>query len=137
MKEKILTLLKEMTNDSKSASYKAERELCSILTEVINKLHTVEKKVGSYIRYYPEKIESIDDEYYLYDELPTEIYCNDEDFCFETEWLDINLREYFEKLKKREIGCIKNRIFHAKSTLCEHERDLQHIEKLKFEDLGI
>lgn len=137
MKEKILTLLREMRNDSKSASYKAEKELCEILTEVIDKLHTVEKKVGSYIRYYPEKIESIDDEYYLYDELPTEIYCNDEDFCFETEWLDINLHEYFETLKKEKISCIKNRIFHAKSTLCEHERDLQHIEELKFEDLGI
>lgn len=137
MKEKILTLLREMTNDSRSASYKAEKELCKILTEVIDKLHTVEKKVGSYIRNYPEKIESIDDEYYLYDELPTEIYCNDEDFCFKTEWLDINIHEYFETLKKEKISCIKNRIFHAKSTLCEHERDLQHIEKLKFEDLGI
>lgn len=137
MKKKILTLLREMRNDSKSASYKAEKELCKILTEVIDKLHTVEKKVGSYIRYYPEKIESIDDEYYLYDELPTEIYCNDEDFCFETKWLDINPKEYFEKLKKEKINSIKNSIFHAKSTLCEHERDLQHIEELKFEDLGI
>lgn len=137
MKNKILTLLREMTSDSKSVSYKAEKELCKILTEVIDKLHTVEKKVGYHVRYYPEKIESIDDEYYLYDELPTEIYCNDEDFCFETEWLDINPQEYFEKLKKEKINCIKNRIFHAKSTLYEHERDLQHIEELKFEDLGI
>ena len=44
MKEKILALLKEMTNDSKSASYKAEKELCSILTLAINQLHMVEKK---------------------------------------------------------------------------------------------
>ena len=137
MKEKILTLLREMRNDSKSASYKAEKELCKILTEVIDKLHTIEKKVGSYIRDYPEKIESIDDVYGWYDELPKEIDCNDGDFCFKTEWLDINLHEYFETLKKEKISCIKNRIFHAKSTLCEHERDLQHIEELKFEDLGI
>ena len=54
MKEKVLHLLKEMTNDSKSVSYKAEKELCKILTNVINKLHTIEKKVGSYIRDYPE-----------------------------------------------------------------------------------
>ena len=137
MKEKILTLLREMASDSKSASYKAEKELCKILTEVIDKLHTVEKKVGSYIRYYPEKIESIDDEYYLYDELPTEIYCNDEDFCFETEWLDINLQEYFEKLKKSEIGSIKHTIERVEYSLVKHREEIKRIEELKFEDLGI
>ena len=136
MKEKILTLLREMKNDSKSASYKAEKELCSILTGVINKLRTIENKAGRCIKYYPEKIENID-ECYLYNELRKEIECNDWDFCFYTEWLDINLQEYFETVKKNAISNIKNRIFHAKSTLCEHERDLQHIEKLKFEDLGI
>jgi hypothetical protein len=134
MKEKILYLLREMTNDSKSASYKAEKQLCNILTEVINKLHTIEKKVGRYEREYPNKIWSID-EWCWYDKMPKEIDCNDGDFCFKTEWLDINPQEYFEKLKKEKINSIKNSIFHAKSTLCEHERDLQHIEELKFEDL--
>ena len=137
MKEKILTLLREMTNDSKSASYKAEKELCSILTGVINKLHTIEKKVGSYIRYYPEKIESIDDEYSWYDELPIEIYCNDGDFCFKTEWLDINLQEYFEKLKKSEIGSIKHTIERVEYSLVKHREEIKRIEELKFEDLGI
>ena len=137
MKEKILTLLREMTNDSRSASYKAEKELCKILTEVIDKLHTIEKKVGSYIRNYPEKIESIDDEYYLYDELPTEIYCNDEDFCFKTEWLNINPQEYFETLKKKKINSIESTIFLVEHSLSEHKRDLQHLKELKFEDLEI
>lgn len=135
MKEKILALLKEMRNDSKSASYKAEKELCSILTGVINQLDIIQEKVGWHVRVYPDKIESIDSGGW-YNELPKEIECNDDDFCFKTEWLDINLHEYFETLKKEKISCIKNRIFHAKSTLCEHERDLQHIEKLKFEDLN-
>ena len=135
MKEKILYLLREMTNDSKSVSYKAEKELCKILAEVIDKLHTVEKKVGSYIRNYPEKIESIDDEYYLYDELPTEIYCNDEDFCFETKWLDINPKEYFETLKKKKINNIESTIILVEHSLDEHKKDLQHLKELKFEDL--
>ena len=136
MKEKILALLREMKNDSKSASYKAEKELCSILTGVINQLDIIQEKVGWHVGVYPDKIESIDSGGW-YIELPKEIECNDDDFCFKTEWLDINLHEYFETLKKEKISCIKNRIFHAKSTLCEHERDLQHIEKLKFEDLEI
>jgi predicted translin family RNA/ssDNA-binding protein len=137
MKEKILTLLREMTSDSKSASYKAEKELCDILTGVINKLHTIEKTVGSYIRNYPEKIESIDDEYYLYDELPIEIECNDGDFYFKTEWLDINLQEYFEKLKKSEIGSIKHTIERVEYSLGKHREEIKRIEELKFEDLKI
>lgn len=142
MKEKILTLLREMTNDSKSASYKAEKELCSILTGVINKLHTIEKKVGAYIRDYPEKIESISECYVMYDELPEEIdcngdYCSYDYFCFKTEWLDINPREYFEKLKKSEIGSIKHTIERVEYSLVKHREDLKRIEELKFEDLEI
>lgn len=134
MKEKILYLLREMTNDSKSVSYKAEKQLCNILTDAIIILRKIEEKVGRYEREYPNKIWSID-EWCWYDKMPKEIDCNDGDFCFETKWLDINPKEYFEKLKKEKINSIKNSIFHAKSTLCEHERDLQHIEELKFEDL--
>lgn len=137
MKEKILTLLREMRNDSKSASYKAEKELCKILTEVINKLYTVEKKVGSYTYlYYPEKIESID-ECWHYKELPKEIECNDGDFYFKTEWLDINLQEYFEKLKKSEIGSIKHTIERVEYSLVKHREEIKRLEELKFEDLGI
>ena len=135
MKDKILALLREMTNDSKSVSYKAEKELCNILTEVINKLHTIEKKVGWGVRNYPDKIESID-VYGWYDELPKEINCND-NFCFETDWLDINLQEYFEELRKKKISSIGSTIFHVEYSLSEHRRDLAHIRELKFEDLEI
>jgi hypothetical protein len=134
MKEKILTLLREMTSDSRSASYKAEKELCKILTEVINKLSTIEKKVGSYIRNYPEKIKSIDEDWY-YKELPKEIECNEGDFCFKTEWLDINPQEYFEKLKKSEIGSIKHTIERVEYSLGKHREEIKRIEELKFEDL--
>lgn len=136
MKEKILTLLREMTNDSKSASYKAEKELCKILTEVINKLNIVEEKVGEYIMNYPEKIKSIDT-YWPYNELPKEIECNDDDFCFKTEWLDINLQEYFKELKKNKISTIKKYITQTKNSLNKHKEDLKHIKELKFEDLGV
>jgi len=130
MKEKILVLLKEMRNDSKSASYKAEKELCSILTGVINKLHTIEKKVGSYIRDYPEKIESIA-EFWTYKKLPKEIECNGGDFWFKTEWLDINFQEYFEELKKNKIRGIKNYITQAEHSLSKYKEDLEHAKKTK------
>lgn len=136
MKEKILTLLRKMTNDSKSVSYEAEKELCNILTEVINKLHTIEKKVGYGVRIYPNKIESVD-VYGWYDELPKEIDCNDDYFCFKTEWLDINLQEYFEKLREKRINDAKITIALVECSLDEHRMDLERIEKLKFEDLGI
>lgn len=136
MKDKILALLREMTNDSKSISYKAERELCGILTEVINKLHTIEQKVGWGVRNYPDKIESIDD-WIWYDELPKEIDCNDDDFCFKTEWLDINLQEYFEELKKKKISSINTTIANVAFSLGEHRRNLTRISELKFEDLEI
>lgn len=136
MKEKILALLKEMTNDSKSVSYKAEKELCNILTEVINKLHTIEEKVGWYVRIYPDKIESVDI-YGWYNELPKEIDCNDYDFCFKTEWLDINLQEYFEELREKRISSIKNTITHVEYSLGKHRENLECIRELKFEDLGI
>lgn len=136
MKEKILALLREMTNDSKSVSHKAEKELCNILTEVINKLHTIEEKVGWYVRNYPDKIESVD-VYGYYDELPKEIDCNDNDFCFKTDWLDINLQEYFEKLREKRISGIKSVITHVEYSLGEHRKELERIEELKFGDLEI
>ena len=137
MKEKILALLREMTNDSKSVSYKAEKELCNILTEVINKLHTIEEKVGYYVRNYPDKIESVDVYGYYYDELPKEIDCNDNDFCFKTEWLDINLQEYFEKLREKRISGIKCTITHVEYSLGKHREELERVGELKFEDLEI
>lgn len=136
MKNKILKLLREMTNDSKSVSYKAEKELCNILTEVINKLHAIEKTVGWSVRNYPDKIESID-VYGWYDELPKEIDCNDNDFCFKTEWLDINLQEYFEELRKKKIGSIKYTISRVEYSLGKHRENLERIGELKFEDLEI
>lgn len=136
MKEKILTLLREMTNDSKSVSYKAEKELCSILTLAIDQLNTIEEKVGLYIRDYPEKIKSIN-ECCWYHKLPKTLDCNDGDFSFKTAWLDINLQEYFETLKKDKIDYIKGTITRMEDSLIKHREEFARIEKLKFEDLNI
>lgn len=135
MKDKILTLLREMRNDSRSASYKAEKELCGILTLAINQLNTIEEKTGWYVNNYPEKIESID-ECYWYNELPKEIDCNDGDFCFKTEWLDINLEEYFEELKKSKTDGIKKYITQVEHSLSKYKEDLKRAEELKFEDIN-
>lgn len=135
MKEKILYLLREMTNDSKSVSYKAEKELCDILTGVINKLSTIEEKVGYHLRDYPDKIKSIDNCYWY--NLPKEFDCNDDEFCFKTKWLDVNLQEYFEELRKKKISYIKQAITSVEDSLNKYRENLKEIEELKFEDLGI
>lgn len=136
MKERILDLLREMNDDSKSASCKAEKELCNILTEVINKLRTIEKMVGYYVRNYPDKIDSIDADGW-YDELPTRIDCNDENFYFGTALLDINLQEYFEMLREKRISGIKCTITQVEDSLSKHREELERVRELKFEDLKI
>lgn len=136
MKDKVLHLLREMTNDSKSASFIAEKELCNILTLAINQLHKIEEKVGWRVREYPDKIKSIDDGGW-YVELPKEIDCNDGNFCFKTEWLDINLYEYFKELRKKKINSIKSTITLVEHSLNKHKEDLERVEELKFEDLGV
>lgn len=134
MKEKILTLLNEMTNDSKSVSWEAEKELCAILTGVITKLRTIEETVGWSVREYPDKIWCVEN-WGWYNKLPKEIDCHKGDFIFKTEWLDINLQEYFEELKECKISAIKKYITQTEHSLNKYKEDLGHIEELKFEDL--
>lgn len=136
MKERILDLLREMTDDSKSVSYRAEKELCGILTDVINRLEKIEKALGYPVHNYPDKIESIDDAWWYY-ELPKEIDCNDGDFTFRTEWLDIDLRKRFNDLKANRIDSIKHTIASVELSLKAHRRDLENIGELRFEDLAI
>ena len=107
MKEKILELLNGMNSDSKSASYKCEKELCKILTSVMNKKHKIEIYSDRYIQDYPDKITNIES-YGIYNALPENIWCNDEEFKFETKWLDIDWKSYFEELKQSTIKGIQN-----------------------------
>lgn len=137
MKEKIVELLNGMSSDSKSASYKCEKELCEILTSVIKKLDKIESVTGYRIRDYPTEIESVEPMGYL-TELPKKIYCNydnDYDFIFETKWLDFVFKEYFEELKRRSIKSTKYTIESVTRSLEKHKEELNKIMKLKFEDL--
>ena len=59
MKEKILQLLKDMNNDSKSFSYKAEKELCEILNSVLKKRHEIRELFGESYEDEPVKISDI------------------------------------------------------------------------------
>ena len=134
MKERILELLNGMNSDSKSASYKCEKELCKILTSVIDKKHKIESYADRYIQYYPDKITDVES-YGIYNTLPENIWCNNEEFKFETKWLDIDWELYFEELKQCAIKGIQNTIERVEISIIKHKENLKNISNRKFEDL--
>ena len=137
MKTKILELLKGMTSDSKKESSKCEKELCKILTDICNKLETIEDSVGYSIRVYPDKITEIDREniYTGMKKLPEIIYCNSFDFVFKTEWLDIDFKSYFEDLKHKKIDIKTKRIENIEFSLNKHKEELESLKNLTYETL--
>lgn len=136
MKEKVLELLQIMNgSDSKSSSYKAERELIKILEEVIDKKYTFEDRSGAYEMDYPESIYNVCLEGKCKD-LPSIIYCNDYEFEFETSWFDINWEDYFNKLVKRKIEYLKTTIRMAENELANFNERLNHFKNLKFIDIN-
>lgn len=134
MKEKILELLNGMNSDSKSASYKCEKELCKILTSVINKKHKIESYADRNIQDYPNKITDVKS-YGIYNTLPENIWCNDEEFKFETKWLDIDWKLYFEELKQSTIKGIQYTIERVEASIIKHKENLKNISNRNFEDL--
>lgn len=136
MKEKVLELLQIMgESDSKSLSYKAEKELIKILEEVIYKKCTLEDRLGAYEMDYPESIYNVCLEGKCKD-LPSIIYCNDYEFEFETSWFDINWKDYFNKLVKRKIEYLKTTIKMAEDELANFNERLNHFKNLKFIDIN-
>lgn len=137
MKEKILELLKGMTSDSKKESYKCEKELCEILTDICNNLDYIENSVCYPVRFYPYKINEIDSEnaYTGMKKLPEIIYCNYGSFEFETEWLDIDFKSYFENLKHKSIDIKTKTIEEVEFTLNKHKEELESLKKLTYETL--
>jgi hypothetical protein len=137
MKTKILELLKGMTSDSKKESSKCEKELCEILTNICNKLETIEDSVGYCIRFYPDKINEIDSEnaYTGMKKLPEIIYCNYGSFEFETEWLDIDYKSYFEDLKRKSIDIKTKTIENVEFSLNRHREELESLKNLTYETL--
>lgn len=135
MKTKILELLKGMTSDSKKETSKCEKELCKILTDICNKLETIENSVGYPVRFYPDKIDRIDsvNAYTGMKKLPETIYCNYEYFEFETEWLDIDFKSYFENLKHKSIDIKTKTIENVEFSLNKHKEELESLKKLTYE----
>lgn len=136
MKDKILRLLNGMGSDSKSISYKHEKELCKILTSIIQKKWKIETYADRYIMDYPDKITSI--EFYgTYDYLPDVIWCNDEEFKFETKWLDIDWENYFNELKTSSIKYKESLIEQVEKSVIKHKEELKDICNRKFSDLKL
>ena len=137
MKAKILELLKGMNSDSKKESSKCERELCKILTDVCDRLESIEHAVGWNVRYYPDSIKEIDIDnvYPGMTKLPEIIWCEYGSFEFETYWLDINLENYFEELKQKAIRTKTNTIENVEASLNKHKKELEALKNLTYEDL--
>lgn len=137
MKTKILDLLKGMSSDSKKESYKCEKELCKILNDICAKMETIEKYTYA-IRDYTE-IVSIDNDIFPIDNLPKYIHCNEysgyETFEFDTEWLDLNMENYFEVLKEKAINIKKTSISNVEYSLFKHKKELESLQKLSYETL--
>lgn len=137
MKAKILELLKGMNSDSKKESSKCERELCKILTDICNRIVSIEHAVGWNVRYYPDSIKEIDIDnvYPGMTKLPEIIWCEYGSFEFETYWLDINLENYFEELKQKVIRTKTNTIENVEASLNKHKKELEALKNLTYEDL--
>lgn len=134
IKTRILELLNEMLDDSKSKSYKAEKELCIILTEFINKKDKFENALGRYVYDYPKRIFNVENDF-RYEKLPDEIVCNDEYFTFNTEWLDINWEEYFNQIKKDKVSYLTGLIERVEATVVKHKEELQKYSEMTFDDI--
>jgi hypothetical protein len=134
MKERILELLNGMNSDSKSASYKCEKELCKILTSVIDKKDKIESYADKYIEDYPDIITEVES-LGIYNCLPDIIWCNEEEFKFKTKWLDIDWESYFEELKQDSIKGIQKTIERLEDSTIKYKESLKNISNRNFEDL--
>lgn len=134
MKTKLLELFKKRYNtDSKSESWKCEKEMCNILQSVIDSIWEIEEEVG-YHRYLSEHyvIKNIYDNY-CFTKLPDEIGCNDGYYVFHTELLDINYKEYFETLKEKAINYKNNVIENVENSLIKHKEELEKLKNLTYD----
>ena len=103
--------------------------------EICNKLENIEDSVGYCIRFYPDKITEIDSEnaYTGMKKLPEIIYCNYGSFDFETEWLDIDFKSYFENLKHKSIDIKTKTIEEVEFSLNKHKEELESLKNLTYE----
>ena len=137
MKTKVLELLNKIaTEDSKKESYKAEKELCDILTSVIKKKEAVENLVGAYIDNYPMCIKDVENIGEIKC-LPDTLLCNEttyDEFYFRTEWFDINYEEYFKELKTKQLNYKKNLIEKLEISLNDHKKEYEKLLNLEYKE---
>lgn len=67
--------------------------------------------------------------------LPEIIDCNYGSFEFETEWLDIDLKSYFEDLKRKSIDIKTKTIEEIEFLLNKHKEELESLKNLTYETL--
>ena len=124
-----------MNSDSKSASHKCEKELCKILTSVIDKKDKIESYADKYIMDYPtDGITNIEPSG-VHSTLPEIIWCNGDEFEFETKWLDIDWESYFEELKQDTIRGIERTIKQVKESIIKHKERMTILSNRQFNDL--
>lgn len=132
IKNKIIELSRGMASDSKKESYRCEKEICAILQKIVDKKMNIENMLDVYYcDYFPIKeIDYLNTTYFEdCNELPEEISCNDGEFIFYTEWIDMDWEKYFEEVKEKKLGYIKSHINNI-------EHDLAH-EKACYKKLTI
>lgn len=134
MKQRILELLNGMNSYLISHRIECKKELCKILTSVINKKDKIESYADKYILDYPDKITSVEWPGKC-STLPDVIWCNDNDFDFETKWLDIDWESYFEELKQSSIRSIERAIEKAEKSIVNHKERIAILSHRQFNDL--
>lgn len=145
-RERVLYLIRRLNTDSKTETYKVERELCELLSAVIDAKYQIEHYTDNYIMDYPFKckIYSIEDLsfYGKIGQLPESIECNIneiEDFVFYTGWLDIDLDEYFKKLHDKSLQYEKNRLADLDKKYTTRRQNIigkmERLESCKINDL--
>lgn len=137
-----MDLIRKTNSDSKSETDKAERELCDLLSAIIDAKYQVEHYTDHYMMDYPtnRKIHSIEDLsfYGKLGKLPKEIVCNaDEydDFVFDTEWLDIDLDGYFNMLRKETMSYASKLKKQYTAKLKNIDGQIKRIKSCKISDL--
>ena len=137
IKKKIIELSRGMASDSKKESYRCEKEICAILQKIADKKMNIESKLNVYYYdYFPIKEIDYLDTIYLEgcNELPEEISCNDGEFIFYTEWIDMDWEKYFEEVKETKLGYIKSNINKLENNLAHEKACYEKYNNLTYKE---
>ena len=137
IKNKIIELSRGMASDSKKESYRCEKEICAILQKIADKKMNIESMLNVYYYdYFPIKEIDYLDTIYLEgcNELPEEISCNDGEFIFYTEWIDMDWEKYFEEVKETKLRYIKSKIDDIENNLDSEKARYEKYNNLTYKE---